>query len=98
MSNEEDKFKKILHNNRSRYCGNLYSIYSELITHTQMHKQKIKEINFYLEKISEIKDVVADEPFTPFPIEFLKESRKIMLDFGDYRSSVLAFLSAYINT
>jgi hypothetical protein len=97
LKNEETKFQQILHNNRSRYCGNLFSIFSELITHTQMHKQKVNEIAFYLEKMTEIKDVVADEPFTTFPIEFLKESRRIILDFGDYRSSILAFLSSYIN-
>ena len=94
---ENEKYQKTLHSNRSRYCGNLYSIFSELITHTQIHKQKLTEINLIIDKLLEIKDVAADEPFTPFPVDFLKESRGIMLNFGDYRSSVLAFLSAYIN-
>lgn len=79
------------------YCGILFSVHTELLAHDKISENLNSEIEQFLVYFSEKLEIPVDNPFSEFPLEFLKLCRSKILDFSKFETKNLSFLTHYIN-
>jgi hypothetical protein len=94
---EQKKFDTQRQISENTYCGVLYSVYSELLAHDKIDENIHSEIDQFLDYFSDKLKIQVDNPFSEFPLEFLKLSRSKILDFSKFETNNLSFLTHYIN-
>ena len=83
--------------NENKYCGLLFSIYSELKDHDTISDLLNDEIEKYLTLISENIEILTESPFSNFQINFMKSCQLKILDFDKFDTELLSLISRYIN-
>ncbi|MCH7772445.1 MAG: hypothetical protein IIA49_15760 [Bacteroidetes bacterium] len=91
-------------NNKSRiqkekeiYCGLLYSIKIELIFHDKNHNNLIEELKVIQHNSILANEIITDAPSRNISVSFLKELRSKIIDTELFNTTILLFISAYIN-
>jgi hypothetical protein len=79
------------------YCGLLYSIKIELIYHSKNHNNLIEELKVIQHNSILANEIITDAPSRNISISFLRELRSKIIETELFNTTILLFISAYIN-
>jgi hypothetical protein len=81
----------------NKYCGLLFAVFSDLYAHKKISENLDSEIQEFLAYFETEPTIPTDNPFSEFPVEFMKICRNKILDFYKYETTSFSILTHYLN-
>jgi hypothetical protein len=95
---EEEKitYNKIQRENT--YCGLLFMIVSELRGHDMNTTRLREEIELFTNLVENMKDIISEDPFSKYDINFIETCRIKILDYAFFNTEIMSAISNYLNS